>query len=612
MHLVARTRVNHSGKMKAIVALLTICILGLSTHAEEVVQVTENGARGDARPITVSTELNSAVVSAGSGISFSDADVGKAIMLYGAGPATTATNNQDYLGKVIGVPDEKHLTLSMPLGINSTSVRGIYGTDNAPAFQRCVDRAYETNTVILIPSGNYLMIPPELLDPSYVMNSDTETQPAVIINKGGITLRGEDQHNSILTACGAWQLKGKHVTRGVLFECRGPVHNPEWSLVFENLTMDGGVVEGRQSYRGFPAKATDGSGWDMTHGAVLDLGRHPLHEFKSFRNCTFQHWRGEILKGCSGSTNGFIEVLGCDFHDGNASAFNFDVSHRINHCTFSHLDMAMEFYEGRMDRPSCFEHSSVSDVRADLVIVGALTNHPAPLYTIRNNDLQASNGFGVFLNPAKNVLIESNRFEGQGFCIGNGAGAQGTDYCHDIIIRGNVCTNAGTLFLVQCGYNQRFENVLIEGNTISGRGALGCGWGYSTNVVFSNNVASNGAGGMQGGRLTGQWFLDDLSNQYRPHQFANYQGITNLITYANGAQQGAQPAKTNSAFLLDDSQPGKIPKGAVMRISYGGHNTDGSPLYLSSTHPSQKPDAMLTTSNTITCTWMNGGWRLGK
>lgn len=134
--------------------------------------------------------------------------------------------------------------------------------------------------------------------------------------------------------------------------------------------------------------------------------------------------------------------------------------------------MAMEFYEGYMVYPSVFENSSVSDVRADLVIVGALTNHPAPLYTIRNNDFQADQ-FGIFVNPAKNILIESNRFEGQGFCIGNGAGAQGTDYCHDIIIRANVCTNAGALFLVQCGYNNRMEKVLITGNSISGRGCLG-------------------------------------------------------------------------------------------------------------------------------------------
>jgi hypothetical protein len=272
--------------------------------------------------------------------------------------------------------------------------------------------------------------------------------------------------------------------------------------------------------------------------------------------------------------------------------------------------MAMEFYEGRMDRPSCFENSSVKDVRADLVIVGALTNHPAPLYTIRNNDLQASNGFGIFLNPAKNILIESNRFEGLGFCIGNGAGYQGTDCCRDIVIRGNRATNGGNLFLVQCGYENRMQNVSITSNTISGRGNLGCGWGYSTNVTFSNNIATNGATSIDGRRLTGQWFRDDLSDQYSPHMVCNYGGITNLISYANGSRQSVLPTKTNSVFLIDDSKPEKMPLGVSMVITHQGNHS--APIFLSSTHPSNAPDAMLLPSNTIICTWANGVWKIKK
>jgi hypothetical protein len=592
-------------------ALIVLLLCSLS-HAEEVVQVTENGARGDARPIEIASELHSPQVSVISDGGVTDADLGKVVMLYGAGPSTTDTNHQDYLGKVIGVPDGKHLTLSKPLGITATNVHGILGTDNAPAFQRCVDRAFGSNTVISVPSGNYLMISPDLMNSEYGMKGSGETRAAVVLNKGGITIKGEDPKTTILTDCGAWQLMGKFATRGMLFECRGPIKHPEYPLIFENLTMDGGVEEGRRPYRGFPARKTDGDGWDITHGAVIDLGRQPLHEFKAFRNCLFQHWRGEILKGTSGAMSGFVEVTGCDFHDGNASAFNFDVAHHIDRCSFKHLDMAMEFYEGRMDRPSCFENSSVSDVRADLVIVGALTNHPAPLYTIRNNDLQSSNGFGVFLNPAKNILIESNRFSEQGFCIGNGAGAQGSACSHDIVIRENTATNGGNLFLVQCGYNNRFENILITGNVVNGRGNLGCGWGYCTNVTFSNNIATNGASGIQGERLKGEWFYDDLSNQYPPHSVYNYTNSTNIITYANGAQQTATPTKTNSLFQIDDSQPEKIPAGARMIISYHGSSTNGSSLFLSSTHPAQKPDALLTTNNTVRCIWMNGGWRLGK
>jgi len=596
--------------MKILLRILIAFIAFYSSRADEVVQVTENGAKGDAVKIIASAESGSPVISL-KGIQVSPSDEGKIVILYGAGPATTsttATNHQDMLATVIEIPDESHLKLSLPSGITATNLYGILGTDNAHAFQLSVDRAFGSNTVISVPPGNFLMIPPALIDRRKMIAGKAKLNAAVVITKGGVTFQGVDPKTTILTACGAWQLSGNYVSRGVLFECRGPVRHPEFSLAFENLTMDGGVENGRLDYRGFPARPTDGLGWDITHGAVLDSGQQPLHLMKIFRNCIFQHWRGEILKGVSDANNGFVEVTGCDFHDGNASAFNFDVAHHIDHCKFDHLDMAMEFYEGRMDRPSIFENSSVSDVRADLVIVGALTNHPAPLYTIRNNYLQASNGFGVFLNPAKNVLIESNRFEGQGFCIGNGAGVQGTDYSHDIVIRDNSATNGGDLFLVQCGYNQRFENVLITGNIISGRGGLGCGWGYCTNVTYSNNIATNGAGGFDGSRLTGQWFLDDLSDHYRPHQVCNYSGITNLISYGNGARQEVLPVKTNSLFLIDDSHPEKIPLGSKLVITPQGSRS--APLYLSSVHTNLPPAVLIKPSNDITCTWTNGEWKM--
>ena len=578
-----------------------LLLLALSEVQSAPIDVASLGAQGDLVRLSVKTSSNSCLVNSVDH-EFTRADLGKVVEIFGAGLSTSASNHQDLIGKITDVVNEHAVRISPSPQITASELPSIIGTDNAPIFQKAVDRASGTNALILVPPGNYLMVPRNQ------MGGAGEACVAVSITKGGITFRGQDPKSTILTACGAWQLIGGAVSRGQLFECRGPVSHPELPLVFENLTMDGGVEKGRMDYRGFPARSTDGLGWDVTHDAVVDTGHAPLHSFKAIRNCIFQHWRGEILKGVSGAMNGFIEVTGCSFYDGNASAFNFDVSHNINHCTFSHLDMAMEFYEGRMNQPSLFENSSASDVRADLVIVGALTNHPSPLYTIRNNYLQASNGFGIFLNPAKNVLIQSNRFEGQSFCIGNGAGAQGTDYSHDIVIRDNSATNGGTLFLVQCGYSQRFENVLISGNSISGRGGLGGGWGYCTNVTFSNNIATNGAFGFGGSRLTGQWFLDDPSNHYPPTHIDNWQGITNILTYANGFRQGAYPTKSNSIFLIDDASPEKIPRGAMMTITNQGNHP--IPIYLSSTHPAQSHDDILMPSNTITCTWTNGEWVL--
>lgn len=587
--------------------LLYVFFLCNTVLLGDVVHVREQGANGDALRCDVEAVSNSNIISLQGTNQCHLQDLGKVIMLYGAGVSSTGTNHQDYLGKIVGVPDKQHLSLSKPLGISATNLHGIYGTDNATAFQRCVDRAYGTNTVIMVPPGNYLMIPPDLMNQGYEMKGDSETRAAVVIQKGGITFRGNDSKTTMLTACGAWQLKGKHVSRGVLFECRGPIRSPENPLVFENLTFDGGVSEGLQSYRGFPARCSDGDGWDVTHDAVIDLGHQPLHAHKTFHNCIFQHWRGEILKGCSGDTNGFIEVTGCDFHDGNASAFNFDVAHHIDHCTFSHLDMAMEFYEGRMDRPSCFENSTVFDVRNDLVIVGALTNQPAPLYTIKNNSLQSKGGIGVFINPAKNLLIESNQFEGQGFAIGNGAGYQGTDCNRDIVIRGNRFTHVQNALLVMTEGSDRMENITVVDNLSEGGGCFGSGYGWSTNVLFSNNIAMSGSSGVWSRRLKGQWFRDDFSNRFPPHKIPdNLQNA--VISYADGARDLTSSARTEHRFSLDDSQPAKIPPEARLQITHQGPLS--APLFLSSTHPAQKPDAMLLPGKVTKCAWMNGSWRV--
>ena len=569
-------------------------------HAETV-SVTDNGAHGDALHFRVNTASNSPVVTILSTNRSSRADLGKVVVIFGCGASTLSTNNQDYLGKVVGIPDERHLQLAPMPRKTQTNASGIYGTDNSGAFQRCVDRAYGSNTVIHVPLGNYLMIPKDLMDPDYQMKGDTESRAAVMINKGGITFRGEDAKSTILTACGAWQIKGQFVSRGQLFECRGPIKN-DAPLIFENLTMDGGVDQGRQDYRGFPARSSDGSGWDMTHDAVMDGGASPLHLFKAFRKCIFQHWRGEILKGVSGATNGFIEVTGCDFHDGNASAFNFDVAHHIDHCTFEHLDMAMEFYEGRMDRPSLFENSSVTDVRNNLVIVGAQKDHEAPLYTIRNNRFLSGTDFGVLIGPAKNLLIESNTFAGMNWAIGTGAGYQGTDCNRDIRIENNRCSNIHFLFLDGAGIPNWVRDVRICGNRMNGSESFAGGYGYASNVVIADN---DGSQGIDCSRITGEWFKDDLSNRFPPHEVKNWNGVTNIISYEYGARQVAIPTKTNSIFLIDDSKPERIPAGAKMEISLRGSNA--VKLYLTSSH-AQEPRFILKPGFPITCSWISGKW----
>ncbi len=569
-----------------------------------MLNITNFGARGDAVHIQANTLNGSRVVTVSSTNALSDADAGKLILLFGIGPATTPTNHQDFIGRIIRVLNGTNVTLSAPAGCTATQVTGICGTQNAEALQKCVDACSGSNTVVNIPAGNYLLVPTNLLNPDYVMRSSGETQAAVAIRKGGIHFLGDDRDDTVLIGCGAWQLKTNHVIRGQLFVCQGPVTN-DAPLIFENLTMDGGLANGSQSYHGFPARTTDGAGWDLTHDAVIDRDRPPLHLFKAFRNCRFIHWRGEMLKSVVTWTNGFIEVSHCDFEDGNASAFNFSFSHDINNCTFSNLDMAMEFYEGYMAGPSVFENSTVRDVRGDLVIVGALTNRVTPAYTISNNALE-SRDFGILLGPARNIIIASNQFSGQSFGIGTGAGYQGKDCNGNILIENNFFTNVNTPFLVQAGGADRMENVTLRNNMAVKGAAFADGWGWSTNIFFSGNVTTNFRMGLKGVRLQGQWYLDDLSNQFPPHPLNDNIGTNNVITYALGARQQTATSKTNSTFRIDDSAPEKIPAGATLQIVHKGKFA--APLYLSTTRSNTVPVIMPASGCSVLCAWTNKAW----
>ena len=399
--------------MRLYIATMVALICGHFMYAKSL-DVMVEGAHGDAIVCLASTVGGaSSVFIKGTGGTRPKSGM---LLLIDAAGAATPGGSQDYVGRIVRVSGDGSFEVKPLPSTSVTNARAILGSDDAPAFQNCVDRAEGPSTRITVPPGRYLLVPRKLLDPSYVMPSPYQTCAALSIRRGGIRFSGKDRKSTVLIACGAWQLKGAYVTRGQLFECRGPIRN-DGPLIFENLTMDGGVTQGRQNFRGFPARTTDGAGWDVTHDAVMDTGNAPLHRFKAFRNCSFLHWRGEMLKSVSDWNAGFVEVTGCRFKDGNASAFNLSFSHRIDGCRFSQLDMAMEFYEGRMESPSVFENSTVSDVRGDLVIVGALTNHPAPCYSVLNLKCQGNHPTKVFLSsrPESSESIEIPPGQSMGF-----------------------------------------------------------------------------------------------------------------------------------------------------------------------------------------------------
>jgi len=571
--------------------------------------VTNFGACGDAVNLSVNITSNSPMI--GCPLSpFILADVGKVVELFGGGAATGPTNHQDLVATIVGVGNDGTATLDRPCGVTTNGLGGVYGRNNAAAFQSVIDACKGTNTVVNIPAGQYLLLSPQVLDRSFVMSNMFETYAAVIIQKGGITFAGAGADQSALLGCGAWQLKGAYAYRGYIFACQGPVTN-DAPLVFDRLTMDGGARPGRSDYAYFPASPINGAGWDPTHDAVIDTGTAPYHQSKVFQNCGFRNWRGEMLKSVVSVWDGFVEVTNCAFLDGNATAFNFTFTHTIEHCYFSNLVQAVEFYQGYCSNACYFQNNTVTDMAQALyAVTGALTNHYNQPYNLVSNVFYLQHGQnGIQTTPAQNVNIIGNRFIGDSLAITLGSsGYQGSDINSNIVIAGNTFSNVLDAVMIEGSGNNAAWEVTVTNNTISapphsGNFGFAAGYGWATNVVVRDNVSTGLAYGLDSTRLGGQWYTDAATNQFPI--WADYGGAgTNVISYARGRRHRLDVANAQAIFVLEDTHPRQVPAGASLEIANPGN-------YTVRAYGSQRMTGRavtLTAGQTVTFYWTGNEW----
>ena len=531
--------------------------------------VADFGARGDAVQTLATTVSNSTQISLEITNQYSAADVGKLIELFGVGPVTSGTNRQDLIGYILSVTNGTNMIISVPASQTATDVNCTIGTENAGAFQNCVNACQGTNAVVMIPAGCYLLVPPQVLDPNFIMSGSSTLCPAVSVSKGGIQFQGDTPDDTVLLGNGTWLLNNGSAQRGVLFGCVGPVtNNVAAPLVFENLTFDGGVQVGNLHSDFWPASPVDGSGWDITHDAVVDTGQPPYHASQQFINCHFAHWRGEMLKSVVSLDTGFIGVTNCAFWDGDASGFNFCwTPHVINGCLFSNLDMAMGYYVGTMKTNSYFENSVITNTRMGIVLVGALSNSPPPLYSIISNTISGWD-YDILLGPARNVQITGNTFFGGVAGITTDSYAyQGTDINRDILVENNQFYGTYYPLGIYGGGQDRIVNMTWLTNTAWGCANFASGYGWSSNIVFIGNQSLQPQPGSHLGQLDstslgGQWFIEDKSDNFPAnavYTLKDYNQLTNIVSYASGMRQRVV-GNSQGVLLLDNSQPLRIPR----------------------------------------------------
>lgn len=517
------------------------------------ISVIDFGAIGDGRWSTVNTTNTEAVASIPD---LTSADVGKLLYIFGAGAATSGGFHQDFIGTIQSVSGT-NATLS-PSPAATTNAATFVGTDNTAAFNSAIASLTGTNDIISIPSGAYLLMSPYMLT-----NGTGRFYASISLSRGGITFQGIG--NPVLVGNGAWQLHDGNATRGVLLSLLAPVTN-NYPLVFDGITFDGGVTNGYTSNHGFPASATTGNGWDVTHGAVWQdwVSDSAVFSSTTFKNCTFQHWRGEIVKSVI-SRDGFLTMTNCVFRDGNASALNSTFSQLISGCVFSNLYLAAETYVAYMTQPSVFENCIVTNADSGITMNGAMSNSVPPLYTFRGNYIK-TNPRGIFCNPARNLLITNNTFDN---CVvySGGAGVQGTGYNRDWTIVNNVFTNGTSAAFIN-GDAIVCSNVVFLGNSIYGANYITDGFGYNYNFLVSSNSAFNCLHGTVNGRtILGECFFDDGSNAFPPNITGDSTGITNSVSFRLGYLQKILPVVANCTFELAESL---LPPGAKMKVVNGG------------------------------------------
>ena len=627
---------------------ILLFVFCFSAKSQTVLNVKDFGARGDAIQFSVNTVSNSTIVSVTGTNRFSAADVGKVIEVFRAGlwvryHGAIVVTQQDTLSMITKVSDGTNLSLGFPCGWTKNAVC-VVGTNNAPAFQSAIKAASKliarhkaTNVTINIPAGTYLLASPQILNPNYIMSSISDTHPALTVSSGGITFLGDCASNTILLGCGAGM---EHVVQGdmswispkyapcvpmrdTLVICHGAVANNQYPLVFENLTMDGGVMNGIQDYNYWIPIQGNGAGWDTTHHAVADYdpsGSGQMNLIKVFTNCVFQHWRGEILICWTASVpRAFNDIANCTFYDGNATADNMYYGQHVHGCTFNGLGKVVEYYQGNSDTPSLFENNFWTNIVPNnhyaFTIVGATKNATPAHYTIQNNIFHDEAGINAIqFSPAANVSVVSNSFiGGPGGIVFTSAGVQPSNG-NAIPVMTNFVIACNSF---NCGNPLSMDGYPVAWASISNNVGLSVtvAAGFKDHITLAKNTGGLLYGGQtatQPGIQEGHYMLDETNNTWsmlnEPQDAGSY-SVTNFINYGNGIIHMLRAS--GSVFFLDDTKPELVPTNEgpielqVYAQTWSGANVTN--FYTSAV----SPGAPLTITNgapPVTFYWSGSRW----
>lgn len=607
--------------MKWLLPFISACALFAQTALSATLSVLTYGALGDCANITVSVTSNSAVMVTTN--AFTSANIGQVVQLFQAGRKSilsssgvfqgyyygTPTNNQDMVATIVSISNGTNVTISLTCGVTTNNILCTYGHDNRTNFDNCI-AAGQSNDVIYVPAGNFMLIPPTAIDTNYVPLNSSSAGQTLTLWKGGLTFLGDGTNNTILTGNGAWMQKGDKDWgyRGYFLQLSGPPTN-NGPLIFNGIQFNGNAVEHHTTFNPTATLPTTGWCWDPSHVCVSHGALVNDYSYVGYTNCFFNHWHGETIQGVSVG-NGILDVGNCKFYDGDATCLNFNCQHNYHHCWFTEYwgcaeDGQFTGYIG----PQCqiFLNRFGPNIYGSLAygIGGAQSSVSHPGYLIYSNTFNLSGSQkSIALAGAKNISIIGNTIDGGEIGIGT-VGNQGDMGNTNILIAWDTTINSQVGFGIHGGGVNRTDNLRAVSNnfTASSFSAYaGSGDGsYSTSVSLSNNIGTTRT--WSGGGSGNQYFLDDLSNIFPP-MTDNDTLTSNSVHYYDGAKHVLNPASDSAIFYLDDISPERFPIGAILLIT--NSESHSCTLRLSTQYP--LGSVSMSPGQTLTNYWRTLAW----
>jgi hypothetical protein len=550
--------------------------------AQTSLNVADYGAKADAVQFRVNTVSNSVVVTTTN--RFSSADIGKTIELFGVGQqavginsyGVNATNNWDIIATITNVVNATNLYLSAPCRISRTNVQATCGTDNTPAIRAAIAAA-GNNAIINFPNGVLLCMP------TFFTGGNGYAMASILISRGGLHFKGGT--NTTLLSRGAFSAVdfsvygwGIHPYRGYLIQLVAPIAN-DLPVIFENLTLDGGVLQGNLDVHGIYVNEVDGLGWDVGHSAYLtyDRGNNSgtaTHQI--FTNVVVQHWRGEMLKSIDGNKNGNVSIYNSTFRDGCATALNIYGSWDVTGNRFENLFQVAEYFQNYYTNTSYFRQNFVTNITGN----GWAWNGgiwAAPPFIMQSNIFYLSGigQNGIQTMPGANISILDNEIHCADymtvFSIG-GTGAQGTQINSNIVIAGNSIyapAKLGTIF----GFGGDGINAVSSLTICSNRVTVPeqifyviNGGPCQTNVAFSNNIIACSMTAFSTAASPSPFVLIESNNLYSATKTYLDHVTTNSVSYGSGPKQFMDYVATSNLFVLKDSEAPQIPANAYFEF----------------------------------------------